>query len=135
MIHIAKLAVGVRDIDHLRTLQRDRAATGRLCHRTRHAPRRRDEILCGGSLFWVIGGLMRVRQRIVGIDPDLDAAGLACAALLLDPVLTVTEPRPTRAFQGWRYLDPGAAPADIDERGNSSLPGCLERELRALALL
>ena len=140
MLHITKLAVGVRDIDHLRNLQAERMVTHPpLRHRTRNFPRRRDEVLDGGSIYWVIGGSMLARQRILDIIEDRRDDGSACSALILDPVLVPLEGRPTKAFQGWRYLDPDDAPSD--RRGTGlvlgieALPKLMRQELMAAALL
>ncbi|WP_408903838.1 DUF1489 family protein [Rhodopila sp.] len=135
-----KLAVGVRDIEDLRAWQAERALTHPpLRHRTRMAPRRREEVLDGGSIYWVINGSMLVRQRILDIIEDTRDDGTACAALVLDPGLVPLEGRPVRAFQGWRYLDADDAPADQKGPGEVSgldvLPAALRRELRALCLL
>src|SRR5580698_1396465 len=85
MLHIAKLAVGVRDIDHIRALQADRLRTNPpLRHRTRNFPRRGEEIKNGGSLYWVIGGSMLARQRIVDIIEDQRDDQSKCASFVLD---------------------------------------------------
>ena len=135
-----KLAVGVRDIAHLQELQSARARTAPpLRHLTRHQPRRAEEVLDGGSIYWVIGGAMLVRQRLLDIVPATAADGTAHAALLLDPALVAVVPRPMRPFQGWRYLAADAAPADLAEAaaagGADALPAALRRELQALGLL
>ena len=140
MLHIAKLAVGVRDIDHIRALQAERLRTNPpLRHRTRNFPRRGHEVLEGGSLYWVISGSMLARQRIVDIVEDKRDAGEKCAAFLLDPEVVPLIGRPTRPFQGWRYLAAEAAPADLDRAvmadGEAALPPVLRRELRALCLI
>jgi hypothetical protein len=140
MLHIAKLAVGVRDIDHIRALQAERLRTSPpLRHRTRNFPRRGQEVLDGGSLYWVISGSMLARQRIVDIVEDKRDGGEKCAALLLDPEVVPLIGRPTRPFQGWRYLAAEAAPADLDQAvmavGEEMLPPVLRRELRALCLI
>lgn len=140
MLHVAKLAVGVRDIDHIRALQAERARVGPpLRHRTRAFPRRRDEILDGGSLYWVIAGSMLARQRIADIVEDRRDDGTPCTAFLLDPDLVPLTGRPTRPFQGWRYLSPEAAPSDLDGAGAvmglEALPMALRRELQVLCLL
>jgi hypothetical protein len=46
-------------------------------------------------------------------------------------------PRPMRAFQGWRYFEPGDAPQDLGSAGAgvADLPEPLRRELRDLGLL
>jgi hypothetical protein len=140
MLHIAKLAVGVRDIDHIRALQAERLRSNPpLRHRTRNFPRRGPEVLDGGSLYWVISGSMLARQRIVDIVEDKRDGGEKCAAFLLDTEVVPLIGRPTRPFQGWRYLAAEAAPADLDKAvmavGEEMLPPVLRRELRALCLI
>jgi hypothetical protein len=105
MLHIAKLAVGIRDIDHLSRAQAQRQHDRPpLRHLTRNFPRRAPEVLDGGSLYWVIAGSMLVRQRICDIIEDRWDDGGRCAGLVLDPALVPLVGRPTKAFQGWRYL-------------------------------
>ncbi len=140
MLHLAKLAVGTRDIADLRSWQARRAMEAPpLRHLTRQMPRRAAEITDGGSLYWVVQGSMVVRQRVTAIRPDRMADGTACAALVLDPLLVEVEGRPTRAFQGWRYLRPEAAPPDLATphlaEGEASLPEAMRRELRVLRLI
>jgi hypothetical protein len=139
MLHIAKLAVGVRDVDHLRAIQTERLMTNPpLRHRTRNFPRRKDEILDGGSIYWVIGGSMLARQQILDVIEDKRMDDTPCTAFLLDPELVPLIGRPTRPFQGWRYLTPDAAPADATEtavEGGDRLPTELRRVLRELCLI
>ncbi|CAH2600495.1 conserved protein of unknown function [Rhodovastum atsumiense] len=140
MLHMMKLAVGVRDIAHLRELQAARlAAQEDLRHLTRSLPRRAGEILDGGSMFWVIAGAMVVRQRITAIREDRYEDGSACAALHFDPVLVPVAGRPTKPFQGWRYLAAEAAPpdltADTPVAGADALPPALRRALQELCLI
>ncbi len=137
MLHMMKLAVGVRDVAHLQAIQALRAVENPpLKHRTRQMPRRRAEIIAGGSLYWVVAGAMIVRQRITDIVEDTLDDGSACAALLLDPALVGVAGRPVRPFQGWRYLAPEAAPADLAAGGDDGgLPPELARVLRELCLL
>lgn len=140
MLHLTKLAVGVRDIDHLRDLQAVRQETAPpLRHRTRNFPRRRDEILEGGSIYWVVSGSLLARQRILDIIEDHWDDGSACAGLILDPTLVPLQGRPTKPFQGWRYLAPEAAPPDRAGLGPilgiDDLPPAMRRELASLCLL
>lgn len=140
MLHLTKLAVGVRDIEDLRGWQAERARTHPpLRHRTRSFPRRREEVLDGGSMYWVVNGSLLVRQRILDIIRDTRDDGTSCTAIVLDAALVPLIGRPTRAFQGWRYLDPVAAPADMAAGGLvcglEALPAALRRELRALCLI
>src|SRR5271157_3867673 len=107
MLHLTKLAVGVRDIDHMRDLQAERAGQNPpLRHRTRSFPRRHQEVVDGGSMYWVINGNMLVRQRILDLIEDRRTDGSACTGIVLDPVLVPLAGRPTKPFQGWRYLPP-----------------------------
>lgn len=138
MIHLIKLAVGIRDIAHLTTAQAERQASEPpLRHRTRHGPKRSAEIIAGGSLYWVVAGRLQCRQKILDIREDRYPDGSACAALILDPALVAVDPRPTKPFQGWRYLRAEDAPPDLAESavGESGLPAGLRMALRELCLL
>jgi hypothetical protein len=140
MLHIAKLAVGIRDLPHLHRVQQARLADAPpLRHLTRNFPRRAPEVTAGGSLYWVVAGSMLVRQRILDIAEDSRDDGTRCAALVLDPELVPLVGRSTKPFQGWRYLAAADAPADLARssaaRGAEALPDTLRRELQALGLL
>ncbi len=135
-LHIVKLCVGadsVEDLAEWQIGQIKRAKKAKLPPRpvcgTRMWPKRKDEVLAGGSLYWVIKGVIAVRQRIVEIAEVTDDHGLRCG-LYLDPHLQRTAPQPRRAFQGWRYLDPKDAPKDLSEaQGGAELPEHLRRQL------
>ena len=140
MLHLTKLAVGVRDIDHIRALQAERARTNPpLRHRTRSFPRRKDEVLDGGSMYWVINGSLLARQRIVDIIEDERDDHTPCAGLVLNAELVPLVGRPTKPFQGWRDLQPDDAPMDLPALGPAwgidLLPVGLRQELRALCLI
>jgi hypothetical protein len=142
-LHLMKLAVGIDSVAHLRAVQdgrRGEAAT--FSHPTRHAPKRAEELLAGGSLYWVIRGVMRVRQRLLAVEPGVAApsGGVAGPCLLiLDPALVETVPRPQRPFQGWRYLKAEDAPGDAGGVGAGQpaqdLPAEMAAELARLGLL
>ncbi|MBL8658183.1 MAG: DUF1489 domain-containing protein [Rhodospirillales bacterium] len=163
-MHLLKLAVGIDTVAHLREAQgRRRGAAPTVSHVTRHTPKRATELLDGGSLYWVIRGVIRVRQRLVGIEPASTSAlagdggggegpaptSARTCRLLLDPVLTPTVPRGHRAFQGWRYLRsedaPADAPADVSAAAGEGadggtettggLPAAMVAELARLGLL
>jgi hypothetical protein len=133
VIHIVKLCVGANSIEDLAAWQASQSARGiRPVCGTRMWPKRVDDVLAGGSLYWVIKGVIVVRQRIVEISEVTDEHGLRCG-LYLDPKLVRTNPQPRRAFQGWRYLEPKDAPSDLGAtRGGADLPEHLRRELVAL---
>ncbi len=138
LIHLIKLAVGVRDIPHLAELQaqRDGREPARR-HRTRHRPKRAAEICDGGSIYWVIAGVLLARQRVTDIIEDNWEDGSRCAGLLLDPALVRVSPRPMKPFQGWRYLAPADAPPDLaaGSADADELPPELRLALVRLALL
>jgi hypothetical protein len=139
-LHLIKLAVGVRDPGHLRQLQSERSEREPpLCHRTRNFPRRAEELAEGGSMFWVVAGMLRVRQRILAVQEDRWNDGSSCAAIMLHPELVLVVPRQVKPFQGWRYLTAADAPPDLaagpEAAGSAALPEALRRELAALCLL
>ena len=91
-VHLVKLCVGVETVQDLRDWQAERlrrlareGKTPEPCHRTLQAPRRRDEVLDGGSLYWVVKGFVIVRQRIVALRADIKDDGRACCGIVLDP--------------------------------------------------
>ena len=93
-------------------------------------PRRAEELLDGGSIYWVIQGYYTVRQRLVGIESVTADDGTSKCRLDLDPELIPVDPHPKRPFQGWRYLPGEDAPADIEAESGDS-----QRLLRALSEL
>lgn len=144
-VHLIKLCVGIDDPEELRAVQARRLAEARrsgdgdpvLQHVTRSFPRRGDELLAGGSLYWVIRGAIRARQRVVELrEVEHPERGTRCG-LVLDSDLVLVRPRPHRAFQGWRYLEDGDAPPDDDGSAveTEHLPDDMARELRELGLL
>ena len=144
VLHLIKMAVGVEDVAHLAALQRRRlrsdADAGEspvLNHRTRHAPKRAAEILAGGSMYWIIKGRIRARQRILAVERKLDGEGRAYCDLGLDPALIRTQLQQRRPQQGWRYLDAKDAPPDFDDGGEglADMPAEMVAKLRDLGLI
>jgi len=145
MLHMIKLSVGPKEVAELAAIQARRAKLDPpLRHQTRMVPKRMAELLDGGSIYWVIAGHVRVRQRLIDISEDRWDDGTNCAGLVLDPELILVEPRPQKPFQGWRYLAPEAAPPDLPRLGAEalaatsgldSLPPALRRELQTLCLI
>ena len=143
-LHMLKLCVGCESIADLEgwiaesmALWRRLGKPEEQIHTTRMVPKRIEEILDGGSLYWVIKGQVACRQRLVDIRPFKDAEGIGRCHLVLEPVVTPVLSRPCRPFQGWRYLAVKDAPADVGSQGNdvAALPEPLWRELRSLGLL
>jgi len=118
-VHLQKLSVGSESIQTLADWQnqvvRRRQQKGLSAHHihvTRMFPKRREEILDGGSIYWVIKGNILCRNPIVGLEETTKNGHRACA-ILMDPELIPVLPKPRRAFQGWRYLQDGDQPADL----------------------
>ncbi|MGD9916597.1 MAG: DUF1489 family protein [Paenirhodobacter sp.] len=129
MIHMLKLCVGAEKVEDLIDWQRARYGDGPAMHITRMTPKRGEEILAGGSLYWVFKGVVLARQRIRALDEVMGADGIPRCAIVLDRDVVRTEAMPRRPFQGWRYLAPEDAPADL--RTDRAREDVLPRELQA----
>ena len=113
-IHMVKLCVGADSIDDLINWQARLMKTlPAPVHHTRMTPKRAEELLSGGSIYWVIRRAIRARQRIVDIRSVQDRDGRGLCELVFDPQIVPTRARPKRPFQGWRYLKPSEAPVDL----------------------
>lgn len=145
-VHLLRMAVRIESIEHLKQRQAERTAqqrsdelTGELYTFTRNTPRRADEIVDGGSIYWVIKRFIRVRQRILGFDEYTGARGRPRCAIRVAPEWIQTDPHPHKAFRGWRYLPAGDAPPDLDPSriadGAEDIPPEMADELRDLGLL
>jgi hypothetical protein len=143
--HIIKLCVGVDSIEDLARSQAERLAVAKkrgaraeLFHRTRMVPKRQDAVLDGGSLYWVIRGVIQARQRITAFEDGQKDDGTRCCLIMLDTDLVAVRPTPRRAFQGWRYLDADDAPDDLLKGMDDQLAGMppqMRRELAELGLI
>jgi hypothetical protein len=141
-LHLIKLCVGadsIEDLAHWQTgrikEQKKKGKKPELIHVTRMTPKRKDELLDGGSLYWVIKGQIAVRQRLLALKP-VTKNGMPHCGLVYELKLIPVQRRAHRAFQGWRYLDPKDAPLDArGKRGGAGLPEKLQAELVSLGLL
>ncbi len=143
-IHLLKLCVGCDSVEDLLDWQETRAAERRArgadprpFHVTRMWPKRQAELLDGGSLYWVVKGLVLCRQRIVALETETRDDGIDRCRLRLDPDVVRTTPQPRRPFQGWRYLRPSDAPADLAAAaaGAPALPPALVAGLAEVGVL
>jgi len=99
---------------------------------------RTEELLAGGSLYWVIRGEIAAREKLIAIEPFRDRDGIGRCRLVMQPKVIAVSPRPMRAFQGWRYFTEDAAPPDLGKAAAASvaaMPEPMRRELRDLGLL
>ncbi len=143
-VNLLKLCVGVSDIEELESWIAERRALAlkagvpfEQTHTTRMVPNRAEELLDGGSLYWVIRGEIAARQKLLAITPFVDGEGIRRCALVLEPEVIRVVPRPSRPFQGWRYLKAEDAPVDLAQAGEAiaDMPEEMRRELAALGLL
>ncbi len=117
-IHLVKLSVGTDSVEGLAAWQATGVSAGPdglPRHVTRMWPKREQEILAGGSIFWVIKGQILCRQRVVRLDEVIGEDGIRRCAIVLDPDLIRVAPTLKRPFQGWRYLQFADAPVDLTE--------------------
>ena len=143
-LHLLKLCVGVDSVqdleDWIKLRLKEKKKKGEKpehFHTTRMVPKRADELVDGGSLYWVIRGEILCRERLLAIRPFTDKEGIGRCRLVMDGKLKLVQPRPFRAFQGWRYLGAKDAPTDLDRAapGARNMPEQMRRELRELGLL
>jgi hypothetical protein len=144
-LHLIKLAVGCESVKELSGWVAERMKVAkkkglpqRHVHITRMTPKRVEEILAGGSLYWVIRGEIAAREKIIAIEPFRDKDGIGRCRLVMQPKVIAVSPRPMRPFQGWRYFTDNAAPPDLTKAAAGSvaaMPEPLRRELRDLGLL
>ena len=107
-----------------------------LIHVTRNTPRRWQEVLDGGSIFWVIKGVMCARQPITELRAMQRDDGRPACGIVLASDLIAVEPLRVRIFQGWRYLEAKDAPPTARQRRYwRSDAGRDGRGLRELGLL
>jgi hypothetical protein len=140
-LHLVKLCVGADSIEDRAQWQKERLkeqkAKGekpQIFHTTFQTPKRQQELLAGGSLYWVIKGVIQVRQRLTGFEDGQKDDGSPCCRLLLDRALVAVRPIPRRAFQGWRYLSAEDAPKDLGSGGSTGKLAALPPEMRRALL-
>jgi hypothetical protein len=124
-MNMLKLSVGSDSVESLEAWQDSRKhmyADGFHRHTTRMWPKREAEILNGGSIYWVIKGVILCRQEIVRFDEVIRHDGVRMCQLILNRKIHRVAATPKRAFQGWRYLKPEDAPPDLGERRPDEAP-------------
>ena len=140
-LHMMKLVVGMDSLQEFAKWQSHERLDfkGRAVNvvYTRHMPKQVTEILLsGGSIYRVIKGVMRCRQKILGFDRVETSQGTK-SIIYTDTEIMRTHPLPKRAFQGWRYLKEDGTPQDVAPYavGDELPPAEMEAELSELGLL
>lgn len=143
-LHLIKLCVGAESVDDLVTWQAGRVAERKKAgldprprHVTRMWPKRADELLDGGSLYWVFKGAVLARQAVDELVEVIGEDGIRRCAIVFVPEIVLVEARPRRPFQGWRYLTGTDAPPDLTDQSGShaDLPPDLALALNGLGVV
>ncbi len=139
-VNLIKLSVGSENVESLAAWQATKPAQtkdGLPRHVTRMWPKREAEILNGGSIYWVIKGVVQCRQKVLRLDEVIGNDGIRRCAIVLDHEVIRTQGSLKRPFQGWRYLPVSDAPPDLP-KGRASedpLPVELNRALAEIGVL
>jgi hypothetical protein len=137
-LHLIKLCVGVSEVEEMQAwVKLSQQGRHTLDHVTRMFPRRKDEILPGGSLYWVIRGLILCRQPIADLETVRGGDGIERCRIVFKPQIIRVRPTPRRAFQGWRYLEDADVPPDLKkgEMAVADMPEAMRKDLAGLGLL
>lgn len=130
-LHLTKVAYGAQSMEELHTWFANRGDEAKLT--TRYLPKRAEEILAGGSLFWVYKHQLVARSEILRFE---EAEG-GKTHIVISTRLIDVYPQPKRAHQGWRYLEDKDAPRDLaaGESAGDAIPGKLASDLARLGLV
>lgn len=134
MLHMSKVAVSCASVETLERRQQKRLKDGVVPILTRFRPKQAEELLAGGSLFWIIKHRLVARQAILGFDTSpRDGRTI----ISLAPELVRVRGQAMRAHQGWRYLEAANAPGDLEgvPDGLDALPPALLGKLAGLELI
>lgn len=143
-LHLIKLCVGVDSIRELDQWIKERMVQKKKkkeaiehIHTTRMMPTQKEALLDGGSLYWVIKGVVSCRQKLIDLRQFTDKEGIKRCRIVMEPKLVPVLPKPRSAFQGWRYLKANEAPLDLAKgaKGATALPEEMRRALNELGLL
>ena len=135
--HLKKIAVGIETVERLKIRQEMIFRTyGRLFHSTRNMPKKREELIQSGSMFWIIKRYVLVRQKIINIIPVIREDGSKGCEIELDKNLTKVIPTKMKPFQGWRYYLEEEIPQDLNVNCNEDdeVPEQIRSELIKLGL-
>jgi len=136
VINLVKLCVGANSVEDLAAWI---AASGgrERAHTTRMRPKKEAQLLNGGSLYWVIKGVIQARQRVLRLDEVIGPDGIRRCNIVLDTNLIRTENAARRPFQGWRYLLPEDSPRDLPKAraSDSDLPPEMAQALAEIGLV
>jgi len=142
-INLVKLCVGAEKVEDLILWQGQRAKAAEArgeaylpYHTTRMWPKRANELLAGGSLYWVFKGFILARQLVLRLDEDLGNDGITRCRIVMSRDIIRTQAAARRPFQGWRYLTMEDAPPDLPKgrESDDELPEDLSLALADIGL-
>ena len=130
--HLKKLAVGIESVENLKIIQNSIFDSyNKIVHVTRNTPKKKDDLIAKGSLYWVIKRRVLVRQKIININLVLRNDGSKGCEIELDSELIKVIPTPMKPFQGWRYYNSEDVPSDLSININNDNEEALTDELNA----
>ena len=130
--HLKKLAVGIDSVENLKIRQKTIFdAYNKIIHVTRNTPKKKDDLIAKGSMYWVIKRRVLVRQKIININLVIRSDGSKGCEIELDQELIKVIPTPMRPFQGWRYYNSEEVPYDLSLNDNNDNEEALTDELNA----
>ena len=145
MVNLVKIAVGVTTVEELRLRQTEFLKKINdnnfpyFYHKTRMMPKKHEDIISNGSLFWVIKGAICARQKVIDIVKFEDTDGKKKCKIFLAAEIVKTKPIRKRPFQGWRYLKKHITPGDLNEpiKGNfePNIPIDVQKKLLEMGVL
>ena len=140
-VHLLKPALGISDVSEFqgRMSLRLNPYEGRMLYTvwTTRKPKQMDELMNGGSVYWIVKKAIQCRQDILGWEEFEGENGKPYYNIYCEPQLIRTVAVERRPFQGWRYLQLDQAPADIGAVtiGDEPPPEEMVGDLRAAGLL
>ena len=130
--HLKKLAVGIDSVENLKIRQKTIFdAYNKIIHFTRNTPKKKDDLIAKGSMYWVIKRRVLVRQKIININLVIRSDGSKGCEIELDQELIKVIPTPMKPFQGWRYYNSEEVPSDLSLNVNNGNEEALTDELNA----
>jgi len=130
--HLKKLAVGIDSVGNLKIRQKIIFNEyNKIIHVTRNTPKKKDDLITKGSMYWVIKRRVLVRQKIKDINLVIRNDGSKGCEIELDSELIKVIPTPMRPFQGWRYYSSEDVPSDLSLNVNNDNEEALTDELNA----
>jgi hypothetical protein len=130
--HLKKLAVGIDSVENLKIRQKIIFNEyNKIIHVTRNTPKKKDDLIAKGCMYWGIKRRILVRQKIKDINLVIRNDGSKGCEIELDSELIKVIPTPMRPFQGWRYYSSEDVPSDLSLNVNNDNEEALTDELNA----